>query len=126
MTDQNITATPYPFYATGGNDNGEAFKAALTSHVGASVERNQDAQFSAGRDLAVTRDVVAQAKDVAVAVLENRVEMTRLHGDLKAELAAVRAEALQRDLASLRDASIKAQNDGLLSALGKIATKLGI
>ena len=141
MADSNptVVATPYPTYMTGGGED-DSFRAALTSHAGASVERNQDAQFSAGRDRAITENVFATSKDNAVITLENRFEVERSarvsdrHRDrqfaeLKAELASMRAEAAQRDLAALRADLAETKASARASAsdaiLARIAAKLG-
>lgn len=125
MSDQNISATPYPFYATGGDDD-SVQQAVLTSHAGASVERNQDSQFSAARSQFVHRDVVGGAKDAQLealrtqlAVKDSEIRALERHSEVKAELAAFRADTLQRDISSLRDG-------GLTKALDAIAKKLGL
>ncbi len=121
---QNISATPYPFYATGGDD--DSLRATLTSHVGASVERNQDSQFAAVRSQLVHRDVVGQGKDaqmeslkVQLAVKDAEIRALERHAEVKVELAAIRADGLARDIVALRDASHK-------TALDAIAKKLGL
>ena len=125
----NFAASPYPVYNLGGVDDDSVQHAILTSHAGASVERNQDAQFAAGRSRALTADVFGTSKDDAVITLENRVELERRaavsdrHRDrqfaeLKAELAGMRAEAMQRELVALR----AEKTDGILL---RIAAKLG-
>lgn len=127
--DQNITATPYPFYATGGNDD-DSFRAVLTSHAGASVERNQDAQFSASRDLLLCRDVVAGAKDGQLEALRNRFELStqikdseiralERHNEVNEKLARIEASAAAREIVSLRDGATA-------RALDAIAKKLGL
>jgi hypothetical protein len=136
MSDQNITATPYPFYATGDNDD-DSFRAALTSHASASVERNQDSQFAAARSQAVHRDVesskreTVQAKyDVTVNQKDAEIRSVERFAEIKAELAAMRAENLQRDVAQLRAdlaegkaAARAAASDAVLQAIAK---KIGL
>jgi hypothetical protein len=126
---QNITATPYPFYATGSDDGDDAFKATLISHQGASIERNQDSQFAAARSQLVHRDVqdgkreTVQAKfDAVVAQKDAEIRAVERHSELKAELAAMRAEGLSRELSALR---ADTGNEKLASVLARIATKLG-
>jgi hypothetical protein len=135
MADANFAATPYPTYNLGGDDH-----ALLTSHAGASIERNQDAQFSAGRDRALTENVFATSKDNAVIALENRVDIERRsavsdrHRDrqfaeLKTELAVMRAEATQRELLALRadlaETKASARDSATAVVLARIAAKLG-
>lgn len=134
--DQNITATPYPFYATGGNDD-DSFRATLTSHASASVERNQDAQFSAARTQAVHRDVEAtkretvQAKyDVTVNQKDAEIRSVERFAEIKAELAALRADNAQRDIANLRaelaDGKADARASKAESLLAAILAKLPV
>lgn len=139
MADANFAATPYPVYNTGGDDD-SVQHAILTSHTGASVERNQDAQFAAGRDRALTADVYGTSKDNAIVSLENRVEVERSarvsdrHRDrqfaeLKSELAAMRAEGAAREIASLRadlgETKATARAEKAESLLARLVTKLG-
>lgn len=128
MADQNISATPYPFYATGGDDD-SVQQAVLTSHTGASVERNQDAGFSSVRAQFVHRDVVGGAKDAQLesmrtqlAVKDSEIRALERHSDVKAELASMRAEGLARELNALRADS---GNEKLASVLARIALKIG-
>lgn len=138
-SNSNFAATPYPMYNVGGND-AAATGDLLTAHAGASIERNQDAQFSAGRDRALTENVLATSKDNAIVGLENRVAVEaraavsdrhrdRQFSDLRAELVAMRAEAHARDVVSLRaelaDAKAAARNDQLTGILNRLAVKLG-
>lgn len=112
MADSNpsIVATPYPTYVTGGNDDGDdAFKAALIAHANGSVERNQDSQFAALRSQLVNRDVVDNARatenakyELASVNKDAEIRSVERFAELKAELAALRAEGLQRDVAQLR------------------------
>lgn len=123
-----VAATPYPFYSTGGQDNTSADRAVLISHTGASVERNQDAGLSALRSQLVHRDVeqgkreTVQAKfDLALAQKDFEIRAADRHSELKAELAALRAEGLTREIAGLRaDASGKALAD-VLAAVKALA-----
>lgn len=134
MSDQNITATPYPFYATG-NDEDDSFKAALTSHAGASIERNQDSQFAAARSQLVHRDVqdgkreTVQAKfDSVVAQKDAEIRAVERFAELKAELAVIRAEGLNRDVAQLRaelvESKASARDSATAAVLAAIAKKI--
>jgi hypothetical protein len=121
---QNIVATPYPFYATGGNDDGDdAFKAALISHQGASIERNQDAQFSASRDLQQAVRTVEGTKDAELRALECRAALLAEIKDherrsverdtaVKVELMALRAEHAAQDAARTARELAKVEADG--------------
>jgi hypothetical protein len=133
---QNISATPYPFYATGGNDD-DSFRAALTSHASASVERNQDSQFSAGRDQLVHRDVVAYAKDAVNASTEAKYELTTALKDAEirnvdrfSELKDLIRGQAERDLAEARaelraERAAAASND-MAKTLAAILAKLSV
>lgn len=140
MTDQNITATPYPFYATGGQTD-DSFKAALISHQGASIERNQDAQFSAGRDAQLARDVAAGTKDAEIRALEVKADLLAEIKDherrsverdavVREQLAAIRMEhvaqesaRVSRELAKVEADSRQAKTDATLAAiLAKLST----
>ncbi len=74
MADSNFAATPYPTYNLGGDDD-SVQHAVLTCHAGASIERNQDSQFSASRDQFTHRDVVAGTGKAREAALINRYEL---------------------------------------------------
>lgn len=128
MSDSNFAATPYPTYNLGGDDD-SVQQAVLTSHTGASVERNQDAGFASVRAQFVHRDVVGGAKDgiaeslrVQLAVKDAEIRGLERHSEIKAELAAMRAEGLSRELNALRADS---GNEKLASVLARIATKVG-
>lgn len=109
-----VVATPYPTYMQGGNNDDDSFRAALTAHGQASIERNQDAQFGAVRSQLVHRDVLgAQFENERSARAAER-ESARHYADIKAELAAIRSEGLAREVAQLRDAR---QNDALTQIL---------
>lgn len=118
-----VAATPYPFYSSGGNDD-NADRAVLISHTGASVERNQDAGFSALRSQLVHRDVeqgkreTVQAKfDLAIAQKDFEIRAADRHSELKAELAALRAEGLGREIAGLRAEATASKMDAVLAAI---------
>lgn len=118
-----VAATPYPFYSTGGQDD-NVDRAVLISHTGASVERNQDAGMSALRSQLVHRDVesgkreTVQAKfDVAIAQKDFEIRAADRHSELKAELAALRAEGLTREIAGLRQSATDGKLTDILSAL---------
>lgn len=132
---QNITATPYPFYATGSDDGDDAFKAALISHGNASVERNQDSQFAAARSQAVHRDVestkreTVQAKyDLAVQQKDSEIRAAERFAEVKAELAALNAKMDAGTIAQLRadladgkaDARAQKQESLLAAILAKL------
>jgi hypothetical protein len=122
-----VAATPYPFYSTGGQDD-NVDRAVLISHTGASVERNQDAGFSALRSQLVHRDVeqgkreTVQAKfDLAIAQKDFEIRAADRHSELKAELAVLRAEGLGREIASLRAASTEKLMADVLAAVKALA-----
>lgn len=130
---QNIVATPYPFYATGADDSDDSFKAALISHGNASVERNQDSQFAALRTQQVHRDVeagkreTAQAKfDVVSAQKDSEIRSVERFAEIKAELAALRAEGLQRDVRTLERQIDQKNQDETKSLLATILAKLPV
>lgn len=119
---------------TGDDSSKHAYAATLTAHAAGSVERNQDAQFSASRDLLLCRDVVAGAKDARIESLVNRYELAsqlkdfeirnlERHGEVKAELAAMRAESLQRDIATLRSDAQGSVLSQLLEVVKGLAAK---
>lgn len=133
---QNITATPYPFYATGGNDD-DSFRAALTSHASASVERNQDAQFASASRQALHRDVestkreTAQAKyDLAVLSKDAEVRNADRFGEVRAELAALREKLDAGAIAQLRvelsESKAEARASKQESLLAAILAKLPV
>lgn len=126
MSDQNITATPYPFYATGNDD--DSFKATLASHVGASVERNQDAQFAAVRDQFVHRDVVGGTKDARIESLEAKFEIASQLKDseirnqdrlarIEALLVGQNTAQLSRELADVKADGRNGKLEALLAAI---------
>jgi hypothetical protein len=126
MADSNpvVAATPYPFYATGQDSGDDSFQAALVSHSGASVERNQDAQFGALRTQHVHRDVEAgkretvQAKfDLVVAQKDAEIRNADRFASIEKQLAGMKADALQRDIGQLRE-------DKLMGVLDRILAKL--
>jgi hypothetical protein len=132
---QNISATPYPFYATGNDDGDDAFKATLISHQGASIERNQDSQFAAQRSQLVHRDVEAskretvQAKyDLAVQQKDSEIRAAERFAEVKAELAALREKMDGNTVAQLRadiadgkaDARAQKQESLLAAILAKL------
>lgn len=131
-----VVATPYPTYMSGGNDD-DSFRAALISHSGASVERNQDAQFSAQRDQNLTRDVnrnaerTAQAKyDLAVQSKDAEIRSADRHAETQKELAALRAEMQADRIATLRadlaESKASARQDKTESLLAAILAKLPV
>lgn len=127
---QNISATPYPFYATGGED--DSHKAALVSHAGASIERNQDAGFgflsrqALQAEMGYNREATLQAKfDSVVAQKDAEIRQSERFAGIEKELAAIRAEGLARDVSQLRAEVSKGQNDALAVVLSRIAAKLG-
>lgn len=126
-----VVATPYPTYMTGGDDD-DSFRAALTSHAGASVERNQDAQFSAVRSQFVHRDVVAGAKDGQLEALRNRYELTaqikdaeiralERHAEMNEKLARLEEKATSREISQLRAEAQGSVNAQILKLLEKLA-----
>lgn len=131
-----VVATPYPTYMTGGDDD-DSFRAALISHSGASVERNQDAQFAAQRDQNLTRDVnrnaerTAQAKyDLAVQTKDAEIRAADRHNETLKELAALRAEMNADRIATLRvelsESKASARQDRTESLLAGILAKLPV
>lgn len=130
-----VVTTPYPTIMSGGSDD-DSFRAALISHSGASVERNQDSQFSANRDLKLTADVGVNRKEI----VENRFESVKdskrdalqqayNHAEVKAELAALRAEMQAQTIATLRadiaETRAAAREASQISLLTRLVTKLG-
>jgi hypothetical protein len=125
----NTFFSPYPGTLSQTGDTGDdAYRAALVSHSAASVERNQDAQFSAGRAQAIHRDVEAGKLVTRHAQFETERgdrqaerESARQYADLKAELAAMRAEAVQRELVALRDSVQNKTLESLVAAVKSLA-----
>ncbi len=134
----NFAATPYPIYNVGGDGDDDSVQhAVLTSHASASVERNQDSQFAAARSQFVHRDVqdgkreTVEAKyELAVHTKDAEIRAVERFAELTAELAALRAEGLQRDVATLRaemaDVKAAGRADATAAALAAIAKKLGL
>ena len=131
-----IVTTPYPSIVTGGEDGDDAFRAALISHSGASVERNQDAQFAAAGQqrllgqLATNRKETIEAKfDAERGDRQNERERARQFAELKAELAAMRAEANAKEVVALRaevaEVRANARGEAMSSLLTRLVTKLG-
>lgn len=131
----SIVATPYPTYISPSGDDDDSFRAALTSHAAASVERNQDAQFSASRDQAVHRDVVAFAKDAVNSSTETKYELATQLKDAEirnvdrfSELKDLIRGQAERDLAEAR-AELRAErassaNADIAKTLAAILAKL--
>lgn len=103
--------SPYPgvFSQGGGDDGGEAYKAALITQGDASTQRNQDSQFAAQRDQLIHRDVestkreTAQAKyDLAVQAKDGEVRAAERFAVVASELAALRAKMDADTIATLR------------------------
>lgn len=127
----SIVATPYPTYISPSGDDDDSFRAALTSHAAASVERNQDSQFAAARSQAIHRDVesgkreTAQAKyDVVVQVKDAEVRAADRFAEVKSELAALREKMdgaaiaqLRSDLAETKAEGRSAKTESLLAAI---------
>jgi hypothetical protein len=113
-----VVATPYPTYMSGGNDD-DSFRAALISHSGASVERNQDAGFDSLRQQLTNRDVkdasreTAQAKyDLAVQTKDAEIRASDRFNEISKELAALRAETQANTIAQLRVELSESRADG--------------
>ncbi len=109
-------------------------QATLISHVGASVERNQDAQFASLSRQHLNRDVLVVGKDAQLESLRSRYELAtqikdfeirnlERHSDVKAELAALRTEQISAKVESLRAESQDGKFAALLKAVEKLATK---
>lgn len=132
----NFAASPYPVYNLGGNGDDDSLQqAVLTSHVGASVERNQDAQFVANRDFILSRDVVGGAKDAEIRALEVKADLLAEIKDherrsverdnaVQRELALIRAEhaaqgtaVMSRELARVEADARQAKTDAVLAAI---------
>ncbi len=124
----SIVATPYPTYISPSGDDDDSYRAALTSHASASVERNQDSQFAAARSQAIHRDVVdksAEAKfEAVVAQKDAEIRASDRFAEVKAELAALRAEGLQRDVRGLERQLDQKNQDETKSMLAAILAKL--
>ena len=123
MADSNFAATPYPTYNLGGDDD-SVQHAILTSHAGASVERNQDAGFSAGRSQLVHRDVVAGGKDARIETLELKFELANQvknaeirNAERFSELKELILGQAARDLAEARADLRAAKQESMLSAI---------
>lgn len=134
-----IAATPYPFYSTGSPVEDNSFRAALTSHSAASIERNTDSQFAAGRDLQLVRDVAAGTKDAEIRALEVKADLLAEIKDherrsverdnaVQKELSAIRAEHLAQGTAAMARELVRAEADArqgkLEAALAAILAKL--
>lgn len=133
----------YPGYFSQDSGDGDkhAYAATLTAHAAASVERNQDSQFSAGRDLGIAREVVAGTKDARIESLANRYEITvqvkdseiralERHNELNEKLARLEASATAREISQLRAEAQRSQFDAqgavlaqLLEVVKSLATK---
>jgi hypothetical protein len=128
---QNVVATPYPFYATGGNDSDEVFKAALITQGDASTQRNQDSQFAALRDQQLNRDVVDNQRavenakfELATAQKDSEIRSVDRFAEIKSELAALREKMdgnaiaqLRVDLAETKAEGRAAKQESLLAAI---------
>lgn len=112
----------------------DSHQATLISHVGASVERNQDAQFGSLSRQHLHRDVVATGKDAQLEALRNRYELAtqikdfeirslERNGEVKAELATLRSEQQAARIEQLRAESGNDKFAALLKAVEKLATK---
>lgn len=132
----SIVTSPYPSIVSGGNDD-DSYRAALVSHASASVERNQDSHFNAAgqqrllQDVAANRSETLQAKfDTERSDRATEREQARQFAEIKAELAAMRAESTAKELASLRaelsEAKASARADANEAVLARISTKLGL
>ncbi len=132
MADANFAATPYPTYNLGGDDD-SVQQAVLTSHAGASIERNQGDNFAAVRTQHVNRDVLAVGKDGQVTTLETKFDLAMHLKDserrqserlarIEAKLDGAEVARLTRDLA---EANANARSDKLDGILVRIAAKLG-
>lgn len=93
----------------GGDDHSDVYAAALIAQGDASTQRNQDSHFVALRSEAIGREVAdskretAQAKyDLAVQTKDAEVRAAERNADVKAELAALRAEMQANTIAQLR------------------------
>jgi hypothetical protein len=132
---QNVVATPYPFYATGGNDSDEVFKAALITQGDASTQRNQDSQFAALRDQQLNRDVVDNQRavenakfELATAQKDSEIRSVDRFAEIKSELAAMREKMDGNAIAQLRvdlaetkaDARAQKQESLLAAILAKL------
>jgi hypothetical protein len=127
--------SPYPGIMQTGGDDDNAFKAALIAQGDASTQRNQDSQFSAARDQLLQRDVVKVSKDTVetkfaavVAQKDGEIRAVDRFSDIKAELAALRAEMSANTIAQLRlelsESKAEARNASLTSTLGQILSRL--
>lgn len=136
MASENGTFfSAYPgIMSQGGNDD-DSFRAALTSHAGASVERNQDSQFAALRsqlvqsEVGYNREATLQAKyDSVVAQKDAEIRQSERFAGIEKELAVIRAEALSRDVSALSRelADVKAgrSSDALSATLAAILAKV--
>lgn len=141
MADSNsapsIVATPYPTYISpgGDGDGDDSFRAALIVQGDASTQRNQDSQFAALRSEHLTRDVADGKRETVQAKYDSLVQQKDFEvrnadrfASLEKELAAMRAEATAREVASLRVELAESRADGrqasIEATLAKILAKV--
>ena len=124
----NFAASPYPVYNFGGGDDDSVQQAVLTSHTGASVERNQDAQFASLSRQGLHRDIVGGTKDSQLSSAELKFELATQVKDSEIRSAdrfselkdLIHAQAA-RDLADVKADLRAARQEAMLQ---QILTKL--
>lgn len=125
MSDSNPNTffSPYPgTLSQSGGTNDDSFRAALLSHSAGSIERNQDAQFSSGRDQLVNRDVLDNRFHAERSARDSDLRHALQFAELKAELHAMRAQGLQSTIDELRADQAKGALADILAAV-KAVTK---
>lgn len=127
----NFAASPYPVYNLGGDDD-SVQHAILTSHTGASIERNQDSGFAATRNQLTHRDVVGGTKDSRIETLQAKfdvgsqlkdfeVRSTERQARLEAKLDGMQIAQLTRELGETKaDGRAAATNALLAQILAKL------
>ncbi len=130
MADSNFAATPYPTYNLGGDDD-SIQHAVLTAHAGASVERNQDAQFAAlsrqnlqGRVSDGRRESVETKYEAVVAQKDFEIRQSERFSELKDLIRAQSERDLAEARAELRAERAAGENKAIQTTLAAILAKL--
>lgn len=131
--DTNFAASPYPVYNMGNGDDDSVQQSLLVSHSAASIERNQDSNFGAGRQQFTHRDVLASGKDGQVTTLVTKHDLTVHLKDSERRqaerLARIEAKLDNQQImtlsAQLAESKADARNATLEQALTAILKKIG-
>lgn len=115
----NTFFSPFPGMLSQQGEQDDSFRAALTAHSAASIERNQDAQFSSSRDQLVTRDVIDNRFHAERSARDSDLRHALQFAELKAELRAMHAQGLQAQIDGLRADQTKGLLTELLAAVKK-------